>query len=369
MNILIIHNQITPYRLPVFNALKERYEAKVLFCYERGEDRFWSSKIDGDGFKYKVQWGIPLRIRGRRIYINPLIVLEILFNRPNVVILTLNYETIITTYLAYLTCRVIKCPFSMWIADNRFRLYKPRNLLEKSIDSSYRFFRNNFLKHAEAVIAYGQITKEYVVNSLGKSEDKVFVGSQVWPVKKELVSRDYFKNPFKLLSIGYINQRKRIIDLIDVFMRLKGNDIELTIAGEGPEREFLEKRAKGDERIKFTGYVEGVDKERLLNEAHVFIVPSEFDHMPNSILEAMSYGLPIIATEECACPEWLESNSFTYNAGNKEALNRFIVRLINDRNLAEKMGRESFALARKYDVKFALNAFSKAIEMSKKYKE
>lgn len=88
--------------------------------------------------------------------------------------------------------------------------------------------------------------------------------------------------------------------------------------------------------------------------------------MPNSILEAMSYGLPLIATEECACPEWLESNSFTYNAGDKEALNRFIARLIDDRNLAEKMGRESFAIAKKYDVKFALNAFSKAIEMSKK---
>jgi glycosyltransferase involved in cell wall biosynthesis len=365
MSILIVHNQIAPYRLPLFNALKERYDVKVLFCYERGDDKFWSSKIGDDDFKYKVQWSIAFHIYGRKIYINPLIVLEILLNPPNVVILTLNYETIITTFLAYLTCRITKTPYCMWVPDNRNRVFKPTNRIEIIIDSLYTLLKKNLVKRSKAVIAYGRITKEYVVKSLGKSEDKVFVGSQVWPEKKELISRDYFESPFKFLYLGYTRQHKRIKDLIDVFTQFQENYIELIIAGDGPVKKSLEDYAMGDERIKFTGYVEGADKEKLLKVAHVFVLPSEHDNLPNSIIEAMSYGLPIIATEECACPEWLESNSFTYNAGNKEVLKRFIRRLIDDRNLAEKMGRESFALAKKYDVKFALNAFSKAIEMSK----
>ncbi len=353
---------MAPYRFPVFSALNEKYDLEVLFCYKRGNDRFWSTDMGNHSFKYKVLRGIPLGIRGRRIYFNPTVVFKVFFNRPNVVIITLNSETIITTYLAYLSCRTIKCPYALWIAHHRFRYYKPRGILEKTLYSLYMRLEKKLVKQSQSTIAYGQITKDYVVEDLGKNESNVFIGTQVWPEKKEFISRNFFMNPFKFLFIGYINQRKRVRDLIDVFMQLKGNDIELIIAGEGPESKFLEERAKGDERIRFTGYVEGVDKEKLLNEAHVFVMPSKFDNMPNSIIEAMSYGLPVIATKECHCPEWLKENALIFDTGDKVALLKHLNYVRKSPSVLSKMSSKAIELAKVYSVPFAVNTFSSAIE-------
>ena len=79
-----------------------------------------------------------------------------------------------------------------------------------------------------------------------------------------------------------------------------------TIAGEGPERERLESLATRlgvTERVTFTGWVSGEAKYDLLESADIFCLPSTRDSLPNAVLEAMAYGLPVVAVRSRSIPD------------------------------------------------------------------
>jgi glycosyltransferase involved in cell wall biosynthesis len=214
---------------------------------------------------------------------------------------------------------------------------------------------------AAAVIAYGSQTKEHLVLSLGKNADLIFLGSQVWPIQQNSKLPNYDLNPFLFLYIGYLNKRKRVEDIIHAFQRLSNTNAKLIIAGDGPERKHLENLALNDKSVYFVGYTDGINKKALLSEAHAFVMPSGFDNMPNSIIEAMAHALPIIATRQCNCPEWLKENALVYDAGDIDSLSSYMNILMNDRIKALQMARASLYISKKYDTRFATDAFLSAI--------
>lgn len=97
----------------------------------------------------------------------------------------------------------------------------------------------------------------------------------------------------KLLYVGRIIERKNVDMIIDAYNRLKDKyDLELTIVGDGPELENL--KNKSDEVI-FTGVV--ANPEEYYKKADIFVTPSKYgEGLQGSILEAMSSGLTVVAT-------------------------------------------------------------------------
>ena len=106
---------------------------------------------------------------------------------------------------------------------------------------------------------------------------------------------------FKLLFLARLEWEKGIIDLIQAVMGLldQGHRLELTIAGDGPAMSEIrgmiaEKKLYG-ECIRVVGYVRGQDKLDIFHSHHIFCLPSEYaEGMPNSIMEAMGFGMPVI---------------------------------------------------------------------------
>lgn len=137
-----------------------------------------------------------------------------------------------------------------------------------------------------------------------------------------------------------------------------------TIAGEGPQQEDLRSLARElgiDDRVFFTGFLPQEKLRALFAETHLFLHPSELgpggdqEGVPNSMLEAMASGMPVVATRHGGIPEAVEHDAtgLLVAEGDIEALAGSMLALASDPARYARIGaaaaqsvRERFDLAR-----------------------
>ncbi len=128
------------------------------------------------------------------------------------------------------------------------------------------------------------------------------------PVRRDLaLLRDKFglEKGGYFLSLGRLTPEKGLHYLLPAFRRLD-TGLKLVLAGVyafGDDYESrLRELAGDDRRIVFTGGLYGEEKDEAFTNALAFVLPSELEGMPIAMLEAMSYGTPVLASdiEECA---------------------------------------------------------------------
>ena len=96
------------------------------------------------------------------------------------------------------------------------------------------------------------------------------------------------------------------VDVVIESLSLLPSEFELVVAGDGPQHLALQQRVLVlgmENRVRFTGWVSGVAKQRLFDEADVFVLPSRYDSFGMGFLEAMANGLPVVAAEWGAIPD------------------------------------------------------------------
>jgi len=93
-------------------------------------------------------------------------------------------------------------------------------------------------------------------------------------------------------------------------------------------------------RIELIGVVTGAEKTRAFEEAYGFVLPSYAEGLPMALLEAMSYGLPVIVTDVGSVPEVVTDGiqGFLIKPGDVQALAKCLTRLDRDPGLRERMG-------------------------------
>ena len=154
------------------------------------------------------------------------------------------------------------------------------------------------------------------------------------------------KQPVRFLYLGYLETFKGIQHLVDAAAEVKNSNYDFTIeiGGGGGETEALKKQSCElgvDDRISFLGWVSGEKKTRAFKEADVLVLPSYSEGMPNSILEAMSSGLAIIATPVGGIPYLIpsEKHGILVKARESNELAAAMKRLIDNRQLISAMGK------------------------------
>lgn len=124
--------------------------------------------------------------------------------------------------------------------------------------------------------------------------------------KSEIAKND----KFKILFLTRIEKYKGIYETIQIYEELssKGLNIELQIAGSGSELNGIKDivAQKKYLNIKFLGYVDGEEKIKAFKNADVYLFPSYSEGMPNSVIEAMGCGLPIVCTNVGAIDDFFE---------------------------------------------------------------
>lgn len=139
---------------------------------------------------------------------------------------------------------------------------------------------------------------------------------------------DLRKNGY-YLYLGRLVQDKNPDYLIKAFLKIDSDDIRLVIAGaneaDSQYVDHLHKLANNDPRIIFTGAVYGLDKETLLKHCKVFCIPSTIEGLAITLLEAMSYAKPVIASDIEANKEGLGDNGIWVKAENIDDLSNAIL--------------------------------------------
>ena len=122
--------------------------------------------------------------------------------------------------------------------------------------------------------------------------------------------------------------------------------VRLLVIGDGPEREHLE--GKAGRNILFLGNRDDVPD--ILRALDIFVLPSLFEGLPITVLEAMAVGKPVIASHVSGIPEEVEDGKtgILVPPADPAALGRAIELLAGDREKREQMGIEGKKRAEKY---------------------
>lgn len=200
------------------------------------------------------------------------------------------------------------------------------------------------LNKCDCIIALSESWKEWFEKTI-HHKNIVVIKNVIAPPHVKKIKHD----GFVMLFLGRLGKRKGIYDLMDVLVNHRtefDGKIKFLFGGDGDVEQVKEIIKKnGLENIaEYQGWVNGEKKEYLLNMADTYILPSYNEGLPISVLEAMSYSLPIISTTVGGIPEVLTNgdNGFIMEPGDKNAIYQAIHALMKNGKLREQMGKKSF---------------------------
>ena len=151
-----------------------------------------------------------------------------------------------------------------------------------------------------------------------------------------------------LVFLGTITSRKGIYDLLQALNDNRdtlADKIVLHIGGIGESKQLLQtiKNLHLEDMVLYHGFVAGEEKIKLFNTGDIFVLPSYIEGLPISILEAMSYRMPIIASNVGGIPDVVTDgeNGYLITPGDTKKLGESIISLINSPELYASMSRKS----------------------------
>jgi glycosyltransferase involved in cell wall biosynthesis len=158
----------------------------------------------------------------------------------------------------------------------------------------------------------------------------------------------HFKKEFDLIYAGRSGKQKNLKNLFEALYHLKRKNKKLSllmIGGCSSDIELRTMAAQYDLHITFKGNIPNFDLPMFLNRARIFILPSNYEGHPKSLIEAMSCGLPCIGSDVMGIKEDITHMETGYLCGaNYESIAEAIEVLSADKSLRKVMGKK----ARKY---------------------
>lgn len=173
------------------------------------------------------------------------------------------------------------------------------------------------VKFADEIIVLSESVQKYFKETYGRETKFIPNGVNRPELRNaELITEEFSLNKDEyILFLGRLVPEKGIKNLIQAFKEVKTNK-KLVIAGGSSDTNEFEKElkefAKSDERIIFTGFVQGKELEELYSNAYLYCLPSDLEGMPLSLLEAMSYGNCCLVSDIDECTSVVEDKGFIF---------------------------------------------------------
>jgi len=158
-------------------------------------------------------------------------------------------------------------------------------------------------KYANEVIVISRVIEDSILQKFGRASSHLIFNGV--PVPKVSSTIDYITS-IGLESRNYIFTLGRFVVekgfdlLINAFVRLVNDDIKLVIAGDSDHETTYSRQLKDlalNNGVILTGFIRGEKLQQLFTHARVFVLPSFHEGLPISLLEAMSYELPVIVSD------------------------------------------------------------------------
>lgn len=173
-------------------------------------------------------------------------------------------------------------------------------------------------------------------------------------------------NPL-LLYVGRLDKEKNVEVLLRGLALLQPAPLTLVLAGRGAQETEIKHLAGAlgiRDRVHFLGQVEHADLPALYNAADMFVMPGRFESFSIATLEAMSCGLPVLAAQAGALPEWVSPgvNGYLFQPDSPADVARYMAQLLADADRWAVMGAASAARAQRFSLDGMALAYQQVYE-------
>lgn len=233
----------------------------------------------------------------------------------------------------------------MIVADRNDPRNIPSNpLIRKSRDFLYRF--------ADGIVVQTERNKQYFCKTVQKKSLVIYnpidLGSDAG-----IALRTEKKK--QIVSVGRLTAQKNQQMLLHVFAKVvkKYPDYELVICGEGPMKEELQALAGNlgiQDHVSLPGNIANVHE--YMKGAEMFVLSSDYEGMPNALIEAMCLGLPVVSTKVSGATDLIldHENGLLTEIGSQAELETAMLELIENKDLAKKIAEKSVKLNEKLNL-------------------
>jgi glycosyltransferase involved in cell wall biosynthesis len=312
VDIGLVSNIPSPYRIPLFNSIAGREDVKLTlyFMDVTEKNRSWAVApeewefnhvfLDGSTWysnmidrSVAVNWGVIPRFRKA--------------SHDVIVIGGYNHTTCWVT-LAY--SKLSGTPVVPWNGTwtGSIRLDNP----------FVNTLRHTFARSGQAWIAYGSKAAA-TLSSWGADEKRIFEATNTVDVARfveqsKKVSQEDVDDRFELLYCGQLIERKNVRTIINALSTISSDDVSLRVIGDGPEEKKLRRQAdEADIQATFEGFVPRDELYRYYTHADVLVLPSTEEVWGLVVNEALACGTPALVSTKCGCAPDLIQEGFNGN--------------------------------------------------------
>lgn len=334
-----------PYRIPLFNALAERADLRVVFLRERNPERPFDLHRDELRFSWEVLPGRDVTVRGRWIVLNASVARR-LRGADAVVLGGWNQPAFLE---AAVWARARRIPALFWVESTGADARSGR--LERQ--------KRRLLGAAGGFVVPGSASRAYL-ESLGVPAHRITTApNAVDPAIFGAAARMRTNGPCRILAVARLSPEKGI----DVLVRAAdGLDAEIVVAGGGPEEGRLRRMAGPN--VRLLGNVARDDLAQVYADADVAVVPSRSDTWGMALNEAALAGLPLVATTAVGGAHDLVEdgvNGFRVPPDDPEALRGALQRLVEDETFRHAAGARSRELVARFTPEAWADAVARAV--------
>lgn len=206
---------------------------------------------------------------------------------------------------------------------------------------------------ADEVIVLSRGVQEYFQRTYGRSTRLIPNGIEpVEPVAADLIAKKWgLAKGSYVLFLGRIVPEKGVHYLIDAFKRLDTGKRLVIAGGASDSAEYYEsvrKAAGSDPRIVLAGFTQGAELAELYSNAYAYVLPSDLEGMPMSLLEALSYGNCCLTSDIPECADVLKGENgvmhgVTFRQGDVDDLAARLRELLDHPDTVAAFGKDAAA--------------------------
>lgn len=205
---------------------------------------------------------------------------------------------------------------------------------------------------------------KYKINGIGVDLTKYSLNPNL---NKEMFRKalGLSENDFIVTSVGELNENKNTFRLLEAIKNIGDIKIKYVICGQGPLEQQYKKYIEENNlknRIKMLGFRKDIPS--ILQISDVYIMPSFREGLSKAMMEAMCYGLPVIASNIRGSTDLLGNNEggLLCNPNNTKEFSDAILKLYNDKQLTKEISKRNLEYIKNFDINVVLKQLEKIYE-------
>lgn len=201
-------------------------------------------------------------------------------------------------------------------------------------------------KYADRVIVLSSAMQKYFKDTYNRDTDFIPNGTDPMKIEKpEIIKEKYGLNGEDyILFLARLTVEKGLDYLIDAYKQID-TDKKLIIAGGlEPEIEYIshmKEKVNGNENIKMIGYVSGKELAELFSNCYLYVLPSDIEGMPMSLLEAVGYNAKVLVSDIPENVDFLHGYGNSFKKSDIEDLKEKLQFCIDNPNLSDRDFKEN----------------------------